>query len=122
VAKNEPIPFGGKHFSAVKRVKNKIREDAEAIYTEFRNALKMATAAGQYEAAIKGYTWLHSHIPADEDGTRVVDQDIDKPKQVDSGSKGPQIQIGIAMGVTPPTAVAPKALSAEVIELDPEVE
>lgn len=92
------IPFGGKSFSAVKRVRDKLREDSEALYTEFRTALKMAVAGGNYEAAIKGYTWLFPHIPADEDGTRIIDSDIDKQQPLESENKGPVIQIGFSLG------------------------
>ena len=93
------VPFGSrKTLSKVKRVRDVIRAEAEEIYREYRNALKLAVAAGQYEAALKGYAWLTGHVPADEEGMRMVDGDVDKQVE-DKGQKGPLIQIGIA--VTP---------------------
>ena len=107
-----PIPFGGKHFSSVRLVREKLREDSLTIYAEFRNALKMAIAGGEYEAGIKGYQYLIGHIPADEDGVRVVDQDIDAKQIVDNSNKGLTIQIGIA--VTPQ-----KQLPVEISRIEP---
>ena len=92
------VPFESrKALSKVKRVRDLIREEAESIYREYRAALKLAVAAGQYEAALKGYAWLSGHVPADEDGVRMVDGDVDKQQEV-KGQNGPVIQIGFSLG------------------------
>lgn len=91
------VPFGSKTLSKVKRVRDMIRNEAEEIYREYRQALKMAVAAGEYEAAIKGYMWLAGHTPADDDGVRMVDGDVDK-QPVEKGNSTPVIQIGFQLG------------------------
>ena len=113
MAMSKLVPFGGRHFSSVARARQKLTDDAEDIYAEFRKALKMAIAGGEYEAGIKGYQYLIGHIPADEDGVRVVDQDIDAKQIADNSNKGPTIQIGIA--VTPQ-----KQLPVQINHIDSE--
>ena len=100
-------------MSKVKRVREKIHEEAELIYQEYRAALKLAVGGGQYEAAIKGYHWLIGHIPADEDGVRLVDGDVDKPKQVE-GHTGPIINIGLKLG----GLEKPKELTEKIININ----
>ena len=73
----------------------------------------MAVVAGEYEAAIKGYQWLTGHIPADQDGVRVVDGDVDRPHQVE-GRTGPVINIGLKLG----GLETQKQLSDKVIDID----
>ena len=110
------VPFESrKALSKVKRVRDIIRAEAEEIYRDYRAALKLAVAAGQYEAALKGYAWLVGHAPADEEGVRMVDGDVDK--QVgEKDHKGPLIQIGIA--VTPSQKSLPISIEAIDSESD----
>lgn len=110
------VPFESrKALSKVKRVRDIIRAEAEDIYRDYRAALKLAVAAGQYEAALKGYAWLVGHAPADEEGVRMVDGDVDK--QVgEKGRTGPLIQIGIA--VTPNQKSLPVSIEAIHSESD----
>ena len=92
------VPFESrKALSKVKRVRDIIRAEAEEIYRDYRAALKLAVAAGQYEAALKGYAWLVGHAPADEEGVRMVDSDVDKQAEA-KGQSGPVIQIGFSLG------------------------
>ena len=59
-------------------------------------AAKLALDTGQIEASIKAYQWLLEHMPADS-GVTVMDPSVNN-KKIDSGPKGPQIKIGIALG------------------------
>ena len=107
------VPFEQKKtLSKVKRVRDIIRAEAEEIYRDYRAALKLAVAAGQYEAALKGYAWLVGHAPADEEGVRMVDADVDKQAE-EKGHTGPIINIGIKLGALE----KPKELP-QVIEID----
>lgn len=111
------IPMGGKLIgSKVKKVKQTLREHSEEIYQEYRQTIQLAVAAGQYEVAIKAHQHLLDHI-ADEDGESLLSPSVDKQK-VDSGQKGPVIQIGLQIGGTVP---APKQLEeATVIDVKSE--
>lgn len=111
------VPFGGKLVgSKVKKVKQILKDHAEEIYQEHRQTIQLAVAAGQYEAAIKAQQYLLDHMPADEDGETVLSPSVDKQK-IDSGHKGPVIQIGLQIGGTVPAA---KQIESQVIDVKPE--
>ena len=59
--------------------------------------IKMAMAAGKYEEALKAQQWLLDHVPADEDGGRILTQSSDKGSS-EQGHQGPIIQIGFNVG------------------------
>lgn len=76
----------------------------------------MAAAQGEYEAALKAQQWLVEHIP-DEDGTKLLGPSVDKQQQVESGPKGPLIQIGIMQsGVGKPAELPAITIEATPVE------
>lgn len=85
------------YFPSVRKARVALKEKALEILEEYRSLIKQAAAAGKYEAALEAQRWLVDHIPADE-GERLVDMSVDKPRQIEGGPKGPTIQVGIALG------------------------
>jgi hypothetical protein len=115
------MPIGGKSFSSVRKARAALQERANEILDLQIRIIKEAITAGDFETAAKANQFLLEHIPADE-GERVLDISIDKPKQVESGPKGPLIQIGVAIGGISPTKALPEVIdvTAEAIpEPDP---
>lgn len=86
-------------FSRVKEARELLKNEAENILKLHMQIIQEARMKGDHETALKGTMWLIEHMPADE-GTRLVDVSVDKVHQ-DDGPKGPQIQIGIALGGMP---------------------
>ena len=110
----ELTPIGGPHFSSVRRARAAIRERAFELLSDYITVLKQAASAGDYETAVKGYQHLLEHMP-DEDGEKMIDISIDKPKQVDKGS-GPSIQIGFQLGGLP---TQPQLQESTFIDVEP---
>jgi hypothetical protein len=87
-------------FSRVKEARELLKQEAESILKMYMQTIQDARAAHDYETAAKALQWLIEHFPEDE-GVRILDASVDKTK-VEEGPKGPQIQIGIALGgITP---------------------
>jgi hypothetical protein len=95
-----PARFRG-DFARVKAARELLREKAEELFTAYMDVIQKATDSGQYETAAKHLQWLIDHMPAAEDGQRMIDHSVDKnpqanlPQQVDTT---PRIQIGIKVG------------------------
>jgi hypothetical protein len=86
-------------FTRVKVARELLRQKAEEIFTEYMDVIQKAKDSGNYDAAAKHLQWLMEHMPAEEDGTRMVDSSVDKRTEViDSKPSGPAIQIGIKVG------------------------
>ena len=85
-------------FTKVKVARDLLRERADVLLQQYLNIVDMATAAGDYETAAKAMQWLMDHMPAEDDGTRIVDVSVDKKQQQVQPQALPQIQIGIAVG------------------------
>lgn len=89
------------NFAKVKAARELLREKAEELLAEYLDIIKSAKDAGQYDTAAKHMQWLIDHVPAEEDGQRMIDHSVDKnpqagiPQQVDTT---PRIQIGIKVG------------------------
>ena len=111
----KPIPIGGPHFSSVRKAREALRERAFELLDGYIAVIKQAAAAGDYETAAKGYQHLLEHMP-DEDGTRMIDMGIDKPKQIEAYS-GPAVQIGIQLGGIAPKALPPP-ITVDVIPVE----
>ena len=79
---------------SVRKAREALKERAHEILDKFLQTIDMAASAEEYEAALKSYQWLMEHIPEDE-GERVVDISVDKPKQ---GTNLPTINIGFRLG------------------------
>lgn len=102
-------------FSRVKEAREVLKAEAEAILGMYMENIRKAIAKGDHETAGKDMRWLLEHMP-EEDGVKMVDASIDKPKSGD-GQIGPSIQIGIALG----GMTRPKELQAAVIDVVPEI-
>lgn len=85
-------------FSSVKVAREALRQRAEELISEFLDIAKQAKVAGDYETASKSLMWLIEHLPAESDGSRVVDVSVDKKAPVVEPQHGPKIQIGIQLG------------------------
>jgi hypothetical protein len=101
-AKEKPLvkPKGAdQYFSKVRIARQLLREKSEEILAEYLDIVARARDAGEHEVAVKALQWLIDHMPADEDGDRMVDQSVDKKQEtIQQGPVGPAIKIGIAVG------------------------
>lgn len=109
------------YFSKVKIARQLLREKSEEILAEYLDIVAKAKDAGDYEVAAKSLQWLIDHMPADDDGSRVVDQSVDKKQEVvEKGPVGPTIKIGIAVGGLGGQKALPKPgtipITAEIID------
>ena len=86
------------YFSKVRYARELLREKSQELLEEYLDVVKHAKEAGDYETAAKALQWLIDHMPADEDGGRIVEQSVDKKQQVVEKQRGPEIKIGIAVG------------------------
>lgn len=96
-----------------------LRARAEELLEQFITNAKDAQSSGDHETAAKSLQWLLEHLPADDDGARLVDRSVDK---VDKAEKdrfdGPRIQIGLAVGpMLGPAPQAPAELPAHDVEV-----
>lgn len=113
-----------RHFSKVREARDAIRDEAVNLLTIYKKNVEAALQAGDYKTVQDSIEWLFLHMPPDEDGNKVVDQDLDKPK-ADSGKSGPTINLGFAIGglgvqkeLLPPKE-APEAIQIEEVDEDP---
>lgn len=111
------MAVGGPAFSSVRKAREALRERAHELLNEYINICKQAAAAGDYETAQKGFQYLLAHIP-NEEGDRLIDIDVDKPKEVDKSKSAPSIQIGVAIGGL--QKQLPAETTVEVIEVKPD--
>jgi hypothetical protein len=107
-------------FTKVKVARELLRQQADEILKLYMDNAKLAMARGDYETAQKALQWLIEHMPAEVDGTRLVDSGIDKQPSGQQGNTGPTIQIGIQVGGVPAKPLdAPKkpvaAIEAEIL-------
>lgn len=108
------MPVGGPAFSSVRKARAVLKEHAEENYRLLLSIIKQAAASGDYETAAKYTAWLIEHTP-EEEGERMVEISIDKPKQVESGPVNTGIQIGVMIGGIKPSLPA----AVEVISIEP---
>ena len=97
MADNNLHPVGGPAFSSVRKARAALKERANQILDSYLLLAKQAAAQGDFETSEKVLRFLMEHMP-EEEGERIVDISIDKPK--DSGPKqlGPAINIGVQIG------------------------
>lgn len=117
---------GNNYFPKVKAARKALQAKIDKIVDDHLDTIAKAVEAGEYESALKAQQWIIEHS-ADDDGTRVVDISVDKPKVVDRPT-GPTLQIGFAIGglqapqeplVLPKAIEAPSESDESIIEVDP---
>lgn len=106
------------YFSKVKQAREAIKERAiELVELQFQIIVE-AIAKGQLEVAAKANQFLLEHAAEDEEGNRILDMSIDKPKVIE-GYQGPSIQIGLNLGGMNQPKALPKVTEVP-IEPEPE--
>lgn len=113
----QSLPGNRQYFSRVAIARQVLREKAEEIYAEYFETLKLAKEAGDFETAAKGLQWLMDHMPAEDDGSRMIDVSVDKTTTIVAAPTGPNIQIGIQLGGVKQKALP--AATAEIIDVKP---
>lgn len=107
------VPIGGHYFKAsVKKARQRLMERADEIIEKYLRMIDMSIAAGDFETANKAFQFLVEHMPK-EDGESIITESAAKPKQVDTGHKGPIIQIGVKVGGS--TKELPEPVTIDVI-------
>ena len=102
--------------SSVRKAREALQARANEILDLMLLNAKQAAASGDFETAQKTYQYLLDHTPG-EDGQRVVEISVDKPKQVEARPTGPAIQIiGIGLG----GVNRPQLEEANIIDITPE--
>ncbi len=100
-------------YPKVRAAREALREKGLEIYEKYMLLIDKAMADGEYETAEKSLRFLLEHMPAEDDGTRLVDPSVNKQKKSEKSS-GPIVNIGFKIGGT-----TPKALPASIIEIEP---
>jgi hypothetical protein len=116
-------PPGAKtvRFGKAKEAREAISERLSEIVDGYLTLIKDAHAAESWDVAMRGYQFLLEHAPKDEDGTKVLDQSVNKEPAKVQGPTGPTIQIGIALSGPKPVPALPEAtVEAEVIDTAPD--
>jgi hypothetical protein len=103
------------YFPKVKEAREALRERALELYERHLALIDRAAEEGKIEYALEASQWLIEHMPASDDGERMIDSSAAKVKEVSGGSSGPTIQIGIALG---PNKVQVKELGSQVVEAE----
>jgi hypothetical protein len=89
---------GQNPFPRLAKVREQLREKAAEIVDLYLENVVDAKESGDHETAAKSLQWLMEHMPADEDGTKLVDHSVDKVPKEKGGYSGPSINIGFALG------------------------
>lgn len=106
-------------YPRVKEAREALANKAKELFELQITIIKGAIAKEDYETASKANQWLIGHVPADKDGLRMVEVDVDKPKESKGSGGIPSIQIGFKLGGVPDQLALPPA-NAEVIDIAPE--
>lgn len=102
-------------FKRLREVREMLRQQAAELIAEYMVTAKEAREAGEFEAAGKMIWNLIEHMPAEEDGTKLVDVSVDKQPKIDNKKTDNRIQILLA-----PTAPMVRQLPTKQV-LDAEV-
>lgn len=109
---NDPLVVDGtivgtsKTYSAVRKARAVLHERADEILRKYLQTIELATANGDFEAALKAYQWLIAHTPEHE-GERIVDPDIDKQAKAEQ-TTAPSVLIGFQLGGLPALKALPE--------------
>lgn len=115
MAKESGIPKPN-FLPKVLAVREALRQKSEEILQSYLDTIMEAREAGEYDAALKANQWLLDHMPAGEQGERILDPSLDKVKEAPAKAQtGPKIQmIGITLG----QKALPPIEEAEIIEVE----
>lgn len=111
--------MGTKHspFPKVAQAREALKERAIEVLETYLAVIAEARAAGEFDVATRSLQWLMEHMPSADDGVKIIDQSIDKPK-IEAPS-GPSINIGFALGgMGEQKSLPPVTIEAEVIKQD----
>src|SRR4051812_26597893 len=108
-----PPLFTQDSFPRIKEAREALKAKALAMWEVYERAIQKAIDAEEYEVALKAMQWMIEHSP-DHNGERMLNRSIDS-KEIDSKSKGPQIQIGIALLDKPALPPATKAIESNPV-------
>lgn len=103
-----------RYFPKVKEAREALQAKALELHEYYMTIVHMAMEKGDLETALKAVQWLHEHMPRGA-GDSMIDISIDKPKQIEAGPRGPQVNIGFALG----GINEPKALPTVTIDVEP---
>ena len=108
----------GSSFSKIRKAKARLRERMDEILDSYIDLANTAAADGNYEIAEK-IRWRLIEHASDEDGTRIVEASVDKPKDTNDKPAGPAINIGFQLGgVNSPKPLEIIEANSKVIEED----
>lgn len=109
------------YFSKVKLAREAFRGKALELFEDYQQTVKLAVANQDYEVALKAIQWAIEHMPADEDGVKMLDSSIDNDKSDGVKAVGPQINIGFQLGGIGGAKVLEPVIEALQIESGEEV-
>lgn len=108
-------PVGeNRFFPKVKEAREALQAKALEVHEYYMTIIQLAIQKGDLETALKAVQWLHEHMPRGA-GDTMVDISVDKPKQIEAGPRGPQVNIGFALG----GIKEPKALPTVTVDVQP---
>lgn len=111
------------YFPKVREAREALRARALEIIENQMRIISEALAEKDFETAAKANQFLMAHLPADDDGTKVIDPTVDAPGRSGREAIGPSIQIGFQLGgMTAPPKELPKVTEQPVIDIKPELE
>lgn len=116
VVADKELELGGAYFKAsVKKARARLMDRADEIITKYIALADKAASNGDFESAAKILQFLIEHMPKEE-GESIIAESAAKPKQiVESGNKGPVIQIGVQLGGLNEPKQLPTVIDAEPI-------
>lgn len=92
-------------FKSVKEAREAFKAKADKFVAQYELAIDEAIKNKDFEAATKAIQWALEHMASDDDGTKIIDIGIDRPKG-DNIKTGPQINIGFQLGgISQPKAI-----------------
>ena len=83
-----PVEKGSQrvYFPKVKEAREALREKALELFELQVSIIREALNKGDFESAYKANQWLMEHMPASDEGERLIDSSAAKPKEITSGS------------------------------------
>lgn len=102
-----------RYFPKVREAREALRAKALALHDLHMEIIQAAIDKGDLEVAASEVRWLTEHMPKGDDNERMIDESAAKPKQIEA-PRGPQVNIGFALGGIAESRVLPPAVTIEV--------